>query len=121
VLDDLSNARAELRESPLLYNPTTVEHLLQALAVQTQAKRTRLAVRVSLPNSGVVVEGKAFPDLPPSMLALLNQGRQTGVAPFGRALVGHRDTPWVVQGQQSVQFRVVKQKPFFQEKPLPTP
>jgi hypothetical protein len=51
----------------------------------------------------------------------LNQGRQTGVAPFGRALVGHRDTPWVVQGQQSVQFRVVKQKPFFQEKPLPTP
>jgi hypothetical protein len=121
VLDDLSNARAELRESPLLYNPTTVEHLLQALAVQTQAKRTRLAVRVSLPNSGVVVEGKAFPDLPPSMLALLNQGRQTGVAPLGRALVGHRDTPWVVQGQQSVQFRVVKQKPFFQEKPLPTP
>lgn len=119
VMDDLSHARAELRDSPILSNPTTVEQLLQALAVQTSAKRTRVAVRVALPSSGVVVQGKVLPDLPPSMVALLSQARQPGVATLGSALVARRESSWVVQGQQSVQFRVLKHKPFFQPKPLP--
>ncbi|MCS7167117.1 MAG: SpoIVB peptidase S55 domain-containing protein [Gemmatales bacterium] len=117
VMDDLTNARYELRDSPQLSNPTTVEQLMQALAVQTGAKRTRIAVRVVLPSSGVVVEGKALPDLPPSMAAVLSQSRHTIVGTLGSALVVREDVPWVVQGQQSVAFRVARHKPFLIEKP----
>lgn len=117
VMDDLSHARYALRDSPLLTEPTTVEHLLEALRVQTAAKRTCIAVRVPLPSSGVVVEGKALPDLPPSLVALLGQSKQSGTATLGSALVAREKVPWVVQGQQSVQFRVLRHKPFFTEKP----
>lgn len=121
VMDDLSNARYEIRDSPLFTNPTTVEQLMQALAVQTGAKRTRLAVRVALPSSGVVVEGTALPDLPPSMVALFSQARHSAVGTLGSALVVRENVPWVVQGQQSAQFRVVRHKPFLPEKPLVRP
>ncbi|GBD37013.1 hypothetical protein HRbin36_02143 [bacterium HR36] len=116
VMDDLSNARYEVRDSPLLSNPTTIAQLMEALAIQTNAKRTQIAVRVTLPSSGVVVEGKAMPDLPPSMTAILGQSRRSGVATLGSALVARETVPWVVQGQQSVSFRVLRHKPFLLEK-----
>jgi hypothetical protein len=117
VMDDLTNARYEVRDSPLLSNPTTVDQLMRALAIQTGAKRTQLAVRITLPSSGVVVEGKAMPDLPPSISALLGQSRQGSVATLGSALVARESVPWVVQGQQSATFRVLRHKPFLSEKP----
>ncbi|MCS7014740.1 MAG: hypothetical protein NZM42_01310 [Gemmatales bacterium] len=121
VMDDLTNARYELRDSPLLSNPTTIEQLMQALAVQTAAKRTRIAARLVLPSAGVVVEGKALPDLPPGLAAVLSQSRHTTAGTLGRALVVRENVPWVVQGQQSVSFRVARQKPFLQEKPAVRP
>jgi hypothetical protein len=110
ICDDLSNARAALRDSPLLSNPTNADQLLQALAVQTAAKRTNLALRVAISDIGVALDCQALPNLPPSMVEMLANSRRTGGQSLSGALVARQPTDWVVQGSQSVKFTVVKHR-----------
>lgn len=110
VCDDLSNARAEMRDNPNLNNPQSLAQVFEALKVQTAAKRTNLVVRVPINAVGVALEGQSLPNLPPSMVTLLSQTRRTGAQPMAGALVARHPTPWVVQGTESVKFSVVKNK-----------
>ncbi|HEX5270772.1 MAG TPA: SpoIVB peptidase S55 domain-containing protein [Gemmataceae bacterium] len=110
VCDDVSNARLALRDNPTLYNPQSVEQIFAALKVQTDAKRTNLVLRVPVGASGVALDGKALPDLPPSMVAILGQSRRSGAQTMGGALVAREPTEWVVQGSESVKFTVAKNK-----------
>jgi hypothetical protein len=110
VCDDAANARYELRDNPNLANPHTVDQIFQALAVQTAAKHTTLAVRVSLPAAGVALGGHSLPHLPPSMVQILSAGRRTGAQTIGAALVSRHPTAWVIQGSETVRFTVAKNK-----------
>jgi hypothetical protein len=110
VCDDLANARLELRDNPVLSNPQNVDQIFAALKVQTAAKRTNLVLRVPVAASGVALDGKALPNLPPSMVTILGHGRRTGAQTMGGALVARRATEWVVQGSESVKFTVAKNK-----------
>jgi hypothetical protein len=110
VCDDMASARQELRDNPTLYNPQSVEQIFAGLKVQTAAKRTHLALRVPLSAVGVALDGKALPNLPPSMVAILAQGRHGGAQTMGGALVARQATEWVVQGSESVKFTVAKNK-----------
>jgi hypothetical protein len=108
VCDDLVNARLALRDDPNLSNPTDLAQVLEALKVQTDAKRTKLVLRVPVGAHGVALGGRSLPHLPPSMVRILGDGRRTGAQTMGRALVAHRATDWVVQGSESVHFTVSK-------------
>src|SRR5262249_36073977 len=110
VFDDLANARAELRDNPNLTNPQNIDQVLEALNVQTRAKRTNLVVRVPVNNVGVALGGKSLPNLPPSMVQILSNSRRTGAQSIGGALVSRHPSEWVVQGSESVKFTVAKNK-----------
>jgi hypothetical protein len=110
VCDDLSNARHELRDNPILSSPQNLEQVFQSLHLQTSVKRTNLVLRVPTNAVGVALEGKALPDLPPSMVQILGHGRRTGAQAMGGALVTRQNTDWVLQGTESVRFVVSKNK-----------
>jgi hypothetical protein len=110
VCDDLANARNELRDNPVLANPQDLDQLFAALAVQTQAKRTNLVVRLPTSGVGVALAGKPLPNLPPSMVHILGNTRRTGTQTMTGALVSRHRTDWVIQGSDSVSFTVTKNK-----------
>jgi hypothetical protein len=110
VCDDLANARYELRDHPPLNNPQTLDQVFQALRVQTGVKRTDLVLRVPIQAVGVALEGKSLPNLPPSMVQILGASRRTGAQTISGALVARQGTDWVVQGSESVRFKVSKNK-----------
>jgi hypothetical protein len=108
VCDDLLNARLATRDNPTLGNPTTLAQVLDALELQTSAKRTNLVLRVPTGASGVALEGKALPNLPPSMVHILANGRRTGAQTLRETLVARKATDWVIQGSETVRFTVSK-------------
>jgi hypothetical protein len=110
VCDDLSAARAELHDNPTLNDPRSLEQLFAALNVQTSARRTNLALRVPTRAAGVALDGKALPNLPPSMVQVLGDTRRTGAERMATALVARRGTDWVVLGSESVSFTVTRNK-----------
>jgi len=110
VCDDLANARMELRENPVLGNPQSVESILEAVKMQTSAKRTNVVLRVPINAVGVALAGKPLPNLPPGMVQILGEARRTGAQTLGGALVSRQATEWVVQGAESAHFTVARNK-----------
>jgi hypothetical protein len=110
VCDDVVNSRLTLRDHPNLNNPTNLEQVLEALRVQAGARRTHLVLRVPTGASGVAADGKALPDLPPSMVHILANSRRTGAQTVSSALVARQATDWVVQGTETVRFTVTQNK-----------
>jgi hypothetical protein len=110
VCDDLYNARQRFRTDPTLSNPQNLQQVFRALKVHTSARRTNLVLRVATNDDGVVLDGKALPDLPPSMVQILGNTRKTGSQHLGSALVSRKATSWVLQGAESVRFTVTKNK-----------
>ncbi|HEY1859981.1 MAG TPA: SpoIVB peptidase S55 domain-containing protein [Gemmataceae bacterium] len=110
VCDDLTNARHELRDNPILSSPQNLSQVFDAIDVQTSAKRTSLVMRVATNAVGVALDGRSLPNLPPSMVHILAHGRRTGAQTMGGALVSRQNTDWVIQGSESVRFTVSKNK-----------
>ena len=110
LFPDLANARQALRDNPTLSNPQSVRQLLDAVRVQAEAKRTSLVLRVPVGPTGVAVDGKALPNLPPSMVQILGNSHRSGAQPMSGAMIRRQTTPWVFQGSESVRFTVTKNK-----------
>jgi hypothetical protein len=110
VCDDLSCARQTLRDDPNLSSPQSLEQVFGALKVQTAVKRTNLVLRVPHGAVGVALNGKSLPSLPPSMVQILGNSRRTGAQTMTGALVTRQATEWVVEGSESVHFRVARNK-----------
>jgi hypothetical protein len=110
ISDDLTNARQEIRESPVLSNPTNLDQVFQALEVQASAKRTNLTMRLVLNDAGVAVDGRELPHLPGSMVEMLANSRRTGAQTMSSAVVSRQPTPWVIQGSQTIKITVTKSK-----------
>lgn len=116
VSDDLTSVRNDIRDNPNLSSPQNLDHVFEALRVQTGAKRTNLAARVPINSVGVALDGKSMPNLPPSMVQILGNTRRTGAQPMGRALVSRQQTEWVIQGYESARFTVTKNKKVLAQK-----
>ncbi|HBI44722.1 MAG TPA: SpoIVB peptidase S55 [Planctomycetales bacterium] len=108
--DEVSAAQLALRDDPNLSSPQNVEQVLRAVHVQTEAKRTRLTLRVPVGSAGVAVGGKSLADLPAGMVQILGSARRTGALPICAALSSSQATDWVVQGSESARFTVVRHK-----------
>jgi hypothetical protein len=113
ICDDLNNARLDIRDNPILSNPQTVEQILDTIKVQTAAKRTNLVVRLPLRDTGVALEGKALPQLPPSMVQVLSNTRRGSAQALSSALVSRQKTDWILSGSDTVKIVVSKNKKMF--------
>ena len=76
--DESSAAHLALRDDPNVSSPQNAEQVLRAVHLQTEAKRTRLTLRVPLGAAGVAVNGKSLPDLPAGVVQILGSARRTG-------------------------------------------
>jgi hypothetical protein len=110
VSDDVAGVRAKLHENPLLTFPEDLDHLFETLRLQAGIKRTNLVVRVPITGAGVALDGKALPQLPPSMVQMLGNTRRTGTQTMSSSLMKRQATDWVVQGSESAKFTVAKIK-----------
>jgi hypothetical protein len=110
VSDDLACIRQEIRDDPTLSNPQDIKQVMEALKVQTSAKRKSLAIRVPTGAVGVALNGKAMPNLSPGMVEIMGSSKRTGAQPMGGAIVSRHATQWVVQGADTVRFTVCKNK-----------
>jgi hypothetical protein len=110
LCDDLSAVRQDIRDNPVLSQPQNAEQVLDTLRAQLAAKRNNLVVRVPLGPSGVALAGRELPDLPGSMVKILGSSRRTGAQTIRSALESRRGTEWIIQGQESVSFRVAKDR-----------
>jgi hypothetical protein len=108
ICDEPTSARADIRANPNLFSPSSAEHVLQAVKLQTAARRTSLVMRLPIGAHGVAANGKSLPDLPGSMIHILVNGKRTGPLTMTRALTAKTDTRWVILGADSVNFRVSK-------------
>jgi hypothetical protein len=108
LCDEPASARMSIRGNPNLYNPTNASQVLQTLAVQTQARRTNLVLRVPTGAHGVAAGGVSLPHLPGSMIHILANARRSGTQPMTGAVTAHRPTGWVIQGAETVRFTVSK-------------
>ncbi len=108
-LCDMSNSlRRKFRNEPTLLDPRDLEGVVEAIRVQTAAKRTTLSLHIPLPDRGLSVEGQSLPDLPPSVRAVFSSTRHSPEPALRSDLVTAVDTPWVLEGVQSLRFTVVK-------------
>jgi hypothetical protein len=106
---DLTNSlRRRFRNEPQLLEPRDVDGILQTIRVQTEPKRTALYLHIPLPDRGLAVRGQALPNLPGSVRAVFANSRQTHEPPIRSDLVRTVQTPWVVEGSDSLKFSVVK-------------
>jgi hypothetical protein len=110
ITDELNSVRLDLRGMPQWNNPRNLDQLLEALRRISIAKRTNLTVRLPLPATGVNVDGKALPNLPPSMVQVLGQTRRTPVQTVNVAATDMHPVPWVLQGSETVRITVTKNK-----------
>lgn len=110
VCDDPTAARGQMRENPLLTNPQDLDQLIESVKVMAGTQRTNLVVRVPVSGVGVALEGKALPNLPGSVVQMLGSSRRSGTQTMSGALVSRQTTDWVVQGSESVKFRVARDK-----------
>ena len=108
--DDVSAIRSEMRDSPSLSSPQNLDQVMASVRALLKARRTQLAVRLSLGATGVAMAGKEMPNLPDSMVQILGNSRRTGSQTIRTSLVERHPTEWVLQGQETVSFRVTKNK-----------
>jgi len=108
-ITDLANSlRRRFRNDPSLVEPRDLDALLRSLRFQTEPRRTSLYLHVPLPDRGVAVRGQSLPNLPASARAVFSTSRQTPEPSIKADLIEAVETPWVVEGAQSLRFTVVK-------------
>jgi hypothetical protein len=108
ICDDLQNARILLRENPNLISPTNTEQLMESINLQLAAKRTHLVLRVATGANGVSMDGKALPNLPGSMVAIMANSKRSGAQTVSGSIFTRQATDWVLSGGEIVKFTVTK-------------
>ncbi len=109
ALCDASNSlRRRFRNEPHLLEPRDLDGVLRVVRLNTSPKRTSLYLHVPKPDRGLAVEGEALPSLPGSVRAAFGGSKKTPQAPVREDLIAETETPWVVEGTQSVRFTVVR-------------
>jgi hypothetical protein len=108
VCDAVNSVRRRLRNEPALTEPRRLDDLVSVIRLQTAPRRTSLYLHVPLQERGLAVGGQSLPNLPGSAQAVFLTSRQTQEPTVRADLVGETETPWVIEGNQSLRFTVVK-------------
>jgi hypothetical protein len=96
------------RNAPGLLEPKNPADLISLLRLRNEPTRTALYAHIPLPTRGLMVEGQNLPDLPSSVRSVLGSPRETPDPPVRKELIEAQETPWVLEGVQTVSFTVVR-------------
>ncbi len=98
--------------APLNYQPTNINQLIKLL--QREENNNDIIFELFLPQVGMTVQGEEFPELPVSMLSVMNTSTQSGEGGLTRGTTLHSErvtTPYVVSGSQFLRFTVDRNAP----------
>ena len=98
--------------APLNYQPTNINQLIKLL--QREENNSDIILELFLPKVGMTVQGEEFPELPVSMLSVMNVPTQSGEGGPTRGTTLHFEkvtTPYVVSGSQFLRFTVDRNAP----------
>ncbi len=108
VTDLTGSLRRRFRNEPQRLEPRDLAAVLDVIRFQSTPKRTAFYLHVPLPDRGLAVEGQSLPSLPASARAVLASGRQSAETVLKTDLIHAVETPWVIEGNQTLKFHVVK-------------
>jgi hypothetical protein len=108
ICDMTNSLRRHIRNEPALMEPRDLAGVIKSIRLQTEPRRTFLFLHVPLPDRGLAIRGQSLPNLPGSVRAILSTNRQSPEPAVRSDLVQTAETPWVVEGTQSLRFTVVK-------------
>lgn len=108
VCDAGQSLRRRFRNEPHLTEPRDLDGVLGILRLRAEPIRTHLYLHVPRPDRGLAVEGQALPNLPSSARAVIATGRQSAPPVVRTDLVAEGETPWVVEGLQTLKFTAVR-------------
>ena len=108
-LSDLNGTlRRRFRNEPSLIDPRDAAGILRLIRVQTELNRKSVTIAVQRPDRGITVQGQSLPNLPASVRAVFSTPRQTPEPPIRADIAATVETPWVIEGSQSIRFTVTK-------------
>jgi hypothetical protein len=106
---DAATSRMQDRAAnPGLYKPETLDQFLAL--IRREDDNRDLVLRVTMPSGGVSLHGETFPDLPPSMLAILAYGNQGPASPAVTQIVRKHRGEWVLNGSQGLSLVIEQEK-----------
>ena len=106
LCDATINRMVKQSLDPGLFGPRTLEGILAALREDMDSNKL-LIMRASVVEQGVRYDGGAMPALPPSVLNMLEYNEAAGQSlPLVTDIVRKVETPWVLEGSQSVSVLV---------------
>lgn len=108
VCDTSQSLRRRGQSEPFRGDPRTLDGLIDFLKLQAEMRRSMLFLHVPTPDRGLTVQGTPLPNLPASARAVLADPRQTAPTAIKAELISQAETPWVVEGSQSIKFRVAR-------------
>jgi len=108
ILDSTNSLRRTFRNDPGKLEPRDVESLLNVIRFQTLPRRTALHLHIANSEKGLAVHGQSLPNLPGSARAVFASARKTQDNVVRSDLLQTTETPWVVEGTQSLRFTVFK-------------
>jgi hypothetical protein len=98
--------------APLNYRPTNINQLIKLL--QRGENNSDIMLELFVPSIGMTVQGQEFPELPLSMLSVMNSPTQSGEGGYTRGTTLHVDkvaTKYVIDGSQFLRFTVDRNAP----------
>ncbi len=108
VADGESLTRSDEQSDLNQFVPENLQQLIKA--INNIKKNDRLYIRVFRDDPGAVVGGEGLPDLPPSMLAILQSQKATGgVKMINKVVYAEHELPatnYVLKGQQMITIKV---------------
>lgn len=108
VGDGLSIAKADARDIPGEFVPQNLNHLIKA--INNLKKNDRLYIQLSREQPGIIMEGEALPDLPPSLRALYDSGKVSGdTRSIKKVVYVEYELPpadFVLTGQKTISVKV---------------
>lgn len=108
IISSALAARAfEISRAPFLFQPKNFDQLLEI--IQMSDRSDEIIVELFSPKFGLAVSGSELPNLPLSVLSVMNSPKQSGERGITRGVKLLKDkilTEYVVSGQQILQIRV---------------
>lgn len=98
--------------APLNYQPTNINQLIKLL--QREENNSDIILELFVPKVGMTVQGEEFPELPVSMLSVMNTPTQSGEGGPTRGTTLHFErvaTPYVISGSRFLRFTVDRNAP----------
>lgn len=93
--------------SPGSFRPTNINQLVKLL--QEGEPNTNLILELSAPQPGLTVQGKEFPNLPLSFMAVMNTAARSGESGYTFGTAIHTDkieTDYIITGSRTMQIAV---------------